>query len=75
MSYRNVRAGRDPYWLTAKFEGTCGKAGCNHPIHRGERAFYYPNTKTILAMPCGHADAASADLESHRFDDDNNFAM
>jgi hypothetical protein len=73
MAYRN-RA-RDPYWLTAKFNSVCGKPGCNQPIKRGERAFYYPNTKTILADSCGHAGAASADFESHAFDDDNNGSM
>ena len=75
MAYRNSARGRDPYWLTAKFESTCGKPGCQHVIKRGDQAFYYPNTRTILAVPCGHAEAASADFESHAFDDDNNGCM
>lgn len=66
---------RDPYWLTAKFASTCGKPGCTVSIKKGDRAFYYPNTRTILASPCGHADEASRDFDSHAQDDANNSCL
>ena len=35
------RYGGDPYWLTARFSGTCAK--CGKLIAKGARIFYYPN--------------------------------
>jgi hypothetical protein len=72
---RNSGIGQDPYWTTAKFEGRCGFQGCDQVLRRGDRAFYYPNTRKILAVPCGHAEAASADFDSHRADEDNNRSL
>jgi hypothetical protein len=63
--------GRDPYWLSAKYDGQCDAPGCNHAIRRGDRAFYYPNTRTILAAECGHADAAAREFDAARADEDN----
>jgi len=38
-------AGRDPFWMNAKFPGK-DKNGV--PFKKGDRVFYYPATKTIL---------------------------
>lgn len=46
---------RDPYWLTAKWEGTCH---CGGTIKKGQRAFYYPNGKRLLCAPCSEKAAA-----------------
>jgi hypothetical protein len=65
------RLGRDPYWLDARFDGKCAgdKGACQVAIRKGERAFYYPNSRMILAKACGHADAAAADFNSCLFDE------
>jgi hypothetical protein len=36
---------RDPYWMTAKFPGVDNKG---RPFKRGDRVFYYPNSKVFL---------------------------
>jgi hypothetical protein len=63
----------DPRWLEAKYAGKCtGNHGQRtQAIKRGDRVFYYPSSRTILAQPCGHADDASADFNSHTFDESN----
>ncbi len=61
--YRN----RDPYWLTAKFNGNCSK--CKATIRKGQRAFYYPSSKTIYCESDDCGGAASRDFESMRFDE------
>lgn len=43
----------DPYWLTAKYAGTC--AGCGAPIAKGSRAFCWPKGKRIECATCGDA--------------------
>ena len=58
---------RDPYWLTAKFTSSC--KGCNATVNRGDRAFYYPNTRSIYGDQCGCAATQSADFDSHAFDE------
>jgi hypothetical protein len=72
MSYRRSH---NPYWLTAKYDGHCQQAGCSHPIRKGDRAFYYLNSRKILAVGCGHAESASADYDSHAFDETNNGSL
>jgi len=59
-TYRN-----DPRWITTKFPGK-DKNGV--PFKRGDRVFYYPMTKTILAGDA--AEQASADFEAASFDED-----
>ena len=68
---RRRRGGGDPGWITARYAGKCtGNRGeCPQVIKRGERAFYYPNGKHLLAQGCGHAEAAEADFASMRFDE------
>lgn len=60
-----MRYPRDPYWLTAKFESSCR---CGTAISKGERIFYYPNSKTALCPSC--SDEAARDFEALRFDED-----
>jgi hypothetical protein len=60
----------DPRWLEARYEGTCHKPGCEQAIRKGDRVFYYPKTRTVLARPCGHAEEAARDFEAHRQDED-----
>lgn len=63
MAYRN-RA-RDPYWLIARYEGTCEK--CGERIKAGERIFYYPNARAAYSGKC--AEAAAADFNACAFDE------
>jgi hypothetical protein len=53
----------DPYWMTARYPGTCRQ--CGRTIKRGERAFYYPNGKHLFCATgrdCGQV--ASADFDA-----------
>ena len=64
---------RDPYALTARYDGQCAK--CQRAIKRGERAFYYPNTRTLYGMRqadgsgCECGDTAQSDFAAHAFDE------
>ena len=58
--YRN-----DPRWITARYAGTDAKGT---PFEKGERVFYYPNTKTIYAGAA--AVDAALDFASSAFDED-----
>lgn len=46
----------DPHWITVKFITPDTKCGhCGKKFIKGERAFYYPNSRTMLctATDCG----------------------
>jgi hypothetical protein len=58
------RYNNDPCWITAKWPG---KDANGLAFSRGERVFYYPLTKTILAGEA--AKQASADFEAACFDE------
>jgi hypothetical protein len=62
----------DPRWMTAKYAGKCGgnSGKCFEPIKAGDRVFYYPTSRTILAQACGHAEDASNDFAAHAADED-----
>lgn len=61
-----------PHWLTARFGGgVCSGEGCNQVIRKGDKCFYYPGTRAILATACGHAHAAAKAFETHRADNEN----
>jgi len=49
----------DPYWLTAKYAGTCRR--CGRPIRPGEHVFYYPKTKSVYCSEpgCGEKESNS----------------
>lgn len=63
-----MRYPRDPYQTTARFDSKCQ---CGESIKRGDSIFYYPNTKTALAIgkPCQCGDKARRDFESARADE------
>jgi hypothetical protein len=52
---RRYRVGRDPYWLTARYDGTCSK--CGERFRRGERVFWFPNGKRAYYGECANAEA------------------
>jgi hypothetical protein len=54
--------GGDPYWLNLKYPGHCDK--CHKPLARGERAYYYPRTRTMFGESCGHGQEAEQDFHS-----------
>ncbi len=68
MTYSRYR--NDPHWITVRFPSACG--GCDKPVHKGERAFYYPASRTVYGDACGCARQQSAEFDGAAFDDDNN---
>lgn len=68
MRRRKRNYPRDPFWLNVKWAGKC--ASCGAALAKGERAFYYPNTKTLYGEKCCEAaDEGSRALESAKFDE------
>lgn len=56
---RGRSRGRDPYWITAKYAGKDAKGT---PFRKGERVFYYPNDRSILAGK--NAEQAAAEFQA-----------
>lgn len=52
----------DPYWLTLKYPGYCNK--CHKALARGERAYYYPRTRSMFGESCGHGQEAEQDFHN-----------
>ena len=69
MSFHRRRStGQDPHWTALRYPGTCN--ACKKVLPRGARAFYYPNTRTILGDDCcGAGSEAARDFCAHAFDD------
>lgn len=61
------RYARDPYWLSARYPGTCAR--CGAPIARGARSFYYPSNRSLYCAANGCGADASADFESMAMDE------
>lgn len=60
----------DPYWLNARFGGTCGSKGCTDEIKKGDRVFYYPMARNGHQAFVGEcAEAAARDFNSCMFDE------
>lgn len=62
----------DPRWITVKFVNPkappqCGTCGAK--LVKGERVFYYPNSKTMLCMKDGCGMKASRDFAAAAFDE------
>jgi hypothetical protein len=53
---RSYRVTRDPYWLAARFRGTCDKCGGN--VQAGDRIWYYPTARRVYCRECGLPEAA-----------------
>lgn len=63
----------DPRWINVRFKGECVR--CRRAIRTGERAFYYPEDRSLYcaAEQCGGA--ASREFSARAFDEDNNTSM
>ncbi len=48
-----LRRTNNPFWMTAKFAGTCPGPGCGQTFHVGEDIFYNPVIKKAFARSCG----------------------
>lgn len=59
-------APRDPYWIVAKYPG---KDASGNPFKKGDKVFYYPNTKTFLSGK--EAEKASREFEAAKEDEYN----
>jgi hypothetical protein len=59
-----MRYARDPYWITARYAGTDRNG---QPFKRGDRVFYYPATRAILAGDA--AEQAARDFAAAAFDE------
>jgi len=60
----------DPKWIIARYPAKCAKPDCEVPITPGERAFYYPEDRTLYGSRCGHGEEAARDFNAHRVDED-----
>lgn len=58
------RYSKDPYWITAKWPGV-DKHGT--PFKKGDRVFYFPNGREIVAGE--KAEQAARDFEAAAFDE------
>lgn len=63
----------DPRWIAVRFDGKCVR--CKRQIHLGERAFYYPNDRSLYCEAEGCGKAASREFSAQAFDEDNNTSM
>ena len=50
----------DPNWITVRYPARCAEPNCQTEINSGERAFYYPNDKSLYGTRCGHGEKANA---------------
>lgn len=71
MGYQ--RYSRDPRWLSARFHSDC--AGCSKPVNKGDKAFYFPSSRSIYGDKCGCAAKQSADFDAAAFDEANNACL
>ena len=60
----------DPKWITTRYPAKCAKPGCEVPITPGERAFHYPEDRSLYGSRCGHGGEAARDFDAHRVDED-----
>jgi hypothetical protein len=63
----------DPRWINVKFEGGCVR--CKWPIRRGERAFYYPEGRSLYCDRENCGQAASREFTACLSDEENNSSM
>jgi hypothetical protein len=60
----------DPKWITVRYPARCSKPNCRTEISPGERAFYFPEDRTLYGSLCGHGEEAGRDFAAHRIDED-----
>lgn len=58
---------RDPYWLECRSNLKCARCGAE--IKRGDRAFYFPNTRTLHCEGDDCGGQSARDFEAARFDE------
>jgi len=58
----------DPRWINVEFDGSCVR--CKSVICRGERAFYYPQERSLYCARENCGQAASRDFRVRVFDED-----
>jgi len=63
------RYNRDPYWLTAKFDSKCTRTGCDATIRKGERAFYYPSSRSCYCQKDDCGGQAARDFDAAKQDE------
>lgn len=64
----------DPRWITVRFKGsTCAR--CKRHIHPGERAFFYPEGRSLYCDGDDCGKAASREFSASAFDEENNTSM
>jgi hypothetical protein len=63
----------DPRWINVSFKGECIR--CKRLIRPGERAFHYPEDRSLYcaAEECGGA--ASREFSARAFDEEHNASM
>ncbi len=60
----------DPRWITVRFPATCARPGCDVPITPGERAFHYPEDRTLYGLDAATGEEAAREFAAHRLDQD-----
>lgn len=63
-----TRYSNDPRYIDVRYPAKCAK--CGNEIRVGERAFYYPESRSLYGSHCEHAEEAAADFASHAQDED-----
>ena len=64
----------DPRCITVKFKGdTCVR--CKRSIHPGERAFNYPEDRSLHCEAEDRGKAASREFSARAFDEEDNTSM
>jgi hypothetical protein len=63
----------DPRWINVRFESRCVR--CKRPIRAGERAFHYPEDRSLYCDGEGCGKTASREFAARAFDEDNNASM
>ena len=58
----------DPRWITARFASACPQ--CKTAIRKGDSAYYFPATKTVLCAGDDCGGQAARDFEAARFDEE-----
>jgi hypothetical protein len=63
----------DPRWINVKFDGSCAR--CKSVIRHGERAFYYPQDRSLYCERENCGQAASRDFSAHVFDEERGHSV
>ncbi len=64
----------DPRWISVRFKGSAC-ARCKRPIQPGERAFHYPQDRSLYCDGGDCGAAASREFAVQAFDEEHNTSM